>query len=67
MLERDEYRRIAPDAQGILRSAFFPGLVLQLDAVLRQDAAKVLDVLQAALQAPAHTAFVQELASRKES
>jgi Uma2 family endonuclease len=60
VLERDEYHPITPDAKRQFRSPHFPGLVLDLDAGLAGDAAKVLDVLQAALQEPEHAAFVAQ-------
>jgi Uma2 family endonuclease len=63
MLDQDEYRRNAQDSQGVLRSPHFPGLALAVEALLNHDAAKVLDVLQANLQIPAHAAFVAQLAA----
>jgi Uma2 family endonuclease len=44
--EDDEYIRIEPDEQGILRSRIFPGLWLDADALLDEDAARVLAVAQ---------------------
>jgi Uma2 family endonuclease len=61
LLERDEYRLSLPDAQRRLQSPHFPGLSLELDALLALDAATVLDALQASLAAPAHAAFVAQL------
>jgi Uma2 family endonuclease len=63
VLEQDDYRSNAPDSTGVIRSPHFPGLVLAVDALLNQDAAKVLDVLQANLQTPVHPAFVAQLAA----
>jgi Uma2 family endonuclease len=63
VLEQDDYRSNAPDSTGVIRSPHFPGLVLAVDALLNQDAAKVLDVLQANLQTPVHAAFVEKLAA----
>jgi Uma2 family endonuclease len=62
VLDQDEYRSNAPDSQGVLRSPHFPGLALAVEALLGQDSAKVLDVLQTNLQDPAHAAFVAQLA-----
>lgn len=63
ILEGDEYRPNLPDAQRLLNSATFPGLVLAVDALLAMDSGKVLDALQAALQKPAHAEFVARLKS----
>lgn len=63
MLEQDEYRLNAPDGQGVLRSPHFPGLALAVEALLDQDSAKVLDVLQTNLQTSAHATFVEQLAA----
>jgi Uma2 family endonuclease len=63
--EQDEYRRNQPDSHHLLHSPYFPGLVLDVRALLDRDAAKVLEVLQAAMQEPAHAAFVAQLAKNK--
>jgi Uma2 family endonuclease len=65
VLELDDYRSIAPDHQGVLRSPHFLGLALAVDALLNSDAAKVLDVLNANLQTPAHAAFVAQLSANR--
>jgi Uma2 family endonuclease len=64
VLVRNEYRPNPPDSAGVLRSPHFPGLALELDAVLNHDSAKVLDVLQTELQTPAHRDFVAQLAAK---
>ena len=61
VLETDQYLPNAPDAQGLLRSRVFPGLCLRAEALLAHDSAQVLQVLQTALQDPAHAAFVARL------
>jgi hypothetical protein len=63
VLDQDEYRSNAPDSQGVLRSPYFPGLALAVDALLEHDSAKVLDVLQANLLDPVHATFVAQLAA----
>jgi len=60
VLEKEVYRGQKPDARGILRSRFFPGLELDVQALLRLDAAQVLARLQRALGTPAHAAFVAQ-------
>jgi Uma2 family endonuclease len=64
ILEEDEYRPLPPDAEGILRSRIFPGLWLDVTALLADDGAKLLATLEAGLSNPAHAAFVQELCAR---
>lgn len=44
-LEHEEYRRLAPGADGLLRSRVFPGLVLDVGALLARDGARVLAAL----------------------
>ena len=62
MLEGDEYRANAPGSQGVLRSPHFPRLAPAVEALLDQDAARVLDVLQTEMQTPAHAAYGVQLA-----
>ncbi len=62
-LEEDEYRPIPPDAAagGLLRSELFPGLVLDVAALLSGDGHAVLTALQAGLRGAEHTAFAATL------
>ena len=55
--------RLQPDADGIVRSLVFPGLWLNLPALLRDDLAAVLSTLQQGLAAPEHRDFVARLQS----
>jgi len=64
ILDKDEYRCNTPASPGVLRSPHFPGLALAVDALLNDDSAKVLDVLQTSLQSPPHAAFVAQLAAK---
>jgi Uma2 family endonuclease len=59
-LDGDEYAAQAPDAQGLVHSRTFPGLQLDLAALLRSDAAAVLAALQAGFTSPEHRAFSGE-------
>lgn len=45
-LEDAEYVAVKPDARGLIRSRIFPGLVLDVKALLQLDAVKVLAILQ---------------------
>ena len=64
LLDGGAYVRQSPDANGCLASRTFPGLVLDVAALLRGD----LQALHAAIErhtgSPAHRAFVQRLAAR---
>lgn len=61
LLEDEEYRANSPDAQGLIHSRVFPGLSLDVAALLAMNTARVLDVLEASLRKPAHAAFVARL------
>jgi Uma2 family endonuclease len=54
-----EYRSLVPDQDGIIRSRVFPGLWLAVEALLSNQMAQVLEVLQAGLRSPEHEAFVE--------
>jgi Putative restriction endonuclease len=56
---------VAVPADGIYRSAVFPGLWLDAAALLAGNLARVLAVLHDGLQAPEHRAFVEQLAARR--
>ncbi|MCS7088659.1 MAG: Uma2 family endonuclease [Thermoflexales bacterium] len=55
------YRALEPDAEGVLRSEVFPGLWLDVPALLRRDLAAMLTRLNEGLRSAAHAAFVQQL------
>jgi Uma2 family endonuclease len=61
LLRANDYVSLEPDADGILRSALFPGLWLAKAALLSGDMAQVLAVLQQGLNSPEHTEFVNRL------
>jgi Uma2 family endonuclease len=52
-------------ADGVYRSAVFPGLWLHGGALLAGDLARVLATLQEGLSSPEHAAFVEQLARRR--
>ncbi len=56
-----DYRLLSPGADGIIRSQVFPGLWLAVEALLNNQMVRVLEVVQAGLKSPEHTAFVQQL------
>ena len=61
MLADDEYRRLEPDAAGLIHSTVFPGLRLAVEALLAGDLAKVLAELRRGVDTDEHTAFVTRL------
>lgn len=63
ILEDEEYLPLAPDADGLLASRAFPGLVCRLPEMLALDAGAVLRTLESRIAQPAHAAFVQSLST----
>jgi hypothetical protein len=61
VLRDDRYERLEPGADGILRSAAFPGLWLDPIALTSGDSARVLAVLQQGIAAAEHAEFVARL------
>jgi len=60
-LEDADYVAVKPKAHGLIRSRCFPGLVLDVNALLTQDGSKVLATLQRGLATAAHRTFVASL------
>ena len=60
-LDEDQFASMAADEAGIWRSAAFPGLWLNLPALLEQAGDKLLATLQEGLASEAHAAFVKRL------
>jgi hypothetical protein len=60
---------VRPDRQGISRSRVFPGLWIDVAALLRLESARLIEVLQQGLASRVHSAFVKRLrtAHRKHS
>jgi hypothetical protein len=67
ILEEDEYRPLPAAADGTLRSKAFPGLWLDVPALLAGDGPKVMAKLQEGLQSAEHGAFVAELQRRQKA
>ena len=57
-------RELSADADGIIRVHCFPGLWIDVAAVLSKSD-RLLDVLQQGLASPEHVAFVQALAEAR--
>ena len=60
--QNGDYVSLLADEEGVIRSQIFPGLWLQIAAMLDGNMPQVLAVLQAGLSSAAHQAFVQQLA-----
>jgi Uma2 family endonuclease len=56
-----QFQPLLPAADGILRSAVFPGLWLDPAALVRGEKARIKAVLQQGLDSPEHAAFVARL------
>ncbi|MCC5636214.1 Uma2 family endonuclease [Nostoc sp. CHAB 5844] len=61
VLENGEYKSLAPDIDGIIKSHVFPGLWLDIAALLTGEMTQVLAVLQQGLNSQEHQTFVQQL------
>lgn len=57
--------QVGPDTDGLFRSSTFPGLWLDLQALLAGDDVAVDAALRRGLQSPEHAAFVEELERRR--
>jgi Uma2 family endonuclease len=61
-LHDGQYVPLEPDVQGLIKSRAFPGLWLEVAALLRRDFARVLEVVGQGVASPEHGAFVARLA-----
>jgi Uma2 family endonuclease len=64
-LREGEYHRVTPGDNGIVRSQVFPGLWLDVAALLRGDLAAVLSALQRGLSTSEHAEFAKRLSEHK--
>ena len=67
MLRGSEYVPLTAGPDGILRSELFPGLWLSATALLRRDAAGILEALNRGVAGDEHVAFVSSLKARHSS
>ncbi len=63
-LREGEYARLTPDAEGVIYSQVFPGLRLNVKAMLEGDLAAVLADLQKGLATNEHRAFIERLSAK---
>jgi hypothetical protein len=66
-LQAEEFVLVEPDTDGIIRSSVFPGLWLDVPALLTGNMIDGLNGLQTGLAATVHQAFVQELTRRSQT
>lgn len=66
-LREGAYHQLKPGENGITRSQIFPGLHLDVTALLAGDLPAVLAAVQAGIETDEHTAFVQRLESLAQS
>ena len=59
------YQPLAPDADGLIRSEVFPGLWLDVAALLRGDRRALSAALRLGLDSPEHAAFLDSLAKAR--
>ncbi|MBI2949042.1 MAG: Uma2 family endonuclease [Verrucomicrobia bacterium] len=60
-LRDEQYVPLEPDEQGIIKSRVFPGLWLDVAALLRKDFKRVLEVVTQGVASEEHKAFVAQL------
>ena len=60
----DDYLPVTPGDDGIHRSLVFPGLCLNVAALLREDGAALLDTLNAGMAGAEYEAFAGDLSQR---
>ena len=61
-LEQGQYQELAADQEGVVSSQVFPGLRLNVPALLANKLDVALKTLQAGIGSDAHQAFVHNLA-----
>src|SRR5437762_11295725 len=64
-LERGDYVELKPRADGVIRSRIFPGLWIDVRALVAGDEEKVSRTLERGIKSAEHARFVKRLAARK--
>jgi Uma2 family endonuclease len=64
-LQEGSYTPLAPDEAGVVRSVGFPGLHLNVKALLSDDMPQVLTTLRQGMKTKAYAAFVDQIRSAK--
>lgn len=63
-LKEGKYTQLQPNEEGIIKSEIYPGLWLDVPALLSGNMAKVLEVLQQGIATEEHQNFVQYLSNK---
>jgi hypothetical protein len=66
-LTRGRFKVVPTPTDGVHRSKMFPGLWLDVEALLAEDRADILTTLQRGIATPDHAAFVAKLAAQRKS
>jgi Uma2 family endonuclease len=66
VLRGDRFERLAPSADGWLKSELFAGLWLDADALIAGDLKRVHEVVRLGVESPEHAAFVQRLGAARQ-
>ncbi len=64
-LQNEDYVSLLPDEQGVICSVVFPGLWLDVSAMLQGNMQQVLAILQAGINSAEHQTFVQQLIAQQ--
>ncbi len=65
-LQNEDYVSLLTDEQGVICSVVFPGLWLDVSAMLQGDMQQVLAILQAGINSAEHQTFVQQLIAQQQ-
>ncbi|OCQ99672.1 hypothetical protein BCD67_14755 [Oscillatoriales cyanobacterium USR001] len=65
-LQDGDYISLIPNEEGVICSQVFPGLWLDLNAMLQGDMQRVLAILQGGINSIEHQEFVQKLVEKKQ-
>ncbi len=66
-LKEEKYIKLQADEQGIIKSEIYPGLWLDVTALLKGDLAKVLETLNQGIQSSEYQSFVKQLSLKNQA
>lgn len=67
VLQEGTYKEVEADEAGIIRSAVFPGLWLDVKALLRLNGLQGMDILRQGPATSEHATFVRQLQERRQT
>lgn len=65
VLQGETYQETPADDHGMFRSTVFPGLWLDIEALLQLDGRRVMDAVRQGMATPEHAVFVQRLRQQR--